>query len=39
MRSQHQAAMSQSVQYMDELENRVYETNQISLQLLKQIRD
>ena len=39
MRSQHQGAMTQSVQYMDELENRVYETNQVSLQLLKQIRD
>ena len=31
--------MTQSVKYMDELENRVYETNQVSLQLLTQIRD
>ena len=31
--------MTQSVQYMEELENRVYETNQVSLNLLTQIRD
>ena len=31
--------MVQSVKYMETLENRVFETNQVSLQLLKQIRD
>lgn len=31
--------MLASVQYMEELENRVYETNQVGLQLLTQIRD
>eukprot|EP00354_Favella_ehrenbergii_P003400 CAMPEP_0170464764 /NCGR_PEP_ID=MMETSP0123-20130129/9359_1 /TAXON_ID=182087 /ORGANISM="Favella ehrenbergii, Strain Fehren 1" /LENGTH=31 /DNA_ID= /DNA_START= /DNA_END= /DNA_ORIENTATION= len=31
--------MTSSVKYMEELENRVYETNQVGLQLLKQIRD
>ena len=39
MRTQHQEIMTQSVQYMEELENRVYETNQVSLNLLTQIRD
>ena len=29
----------QSVKYMEELESRVFETNQVSLSLLKQIRD
>ena len=31
--------MVQSVKYMEELESRVFETNQVSLSLLKQIRD
>lgn len=31
--------MTESIKYMEDLENRVYETNQVSLSLLTQIRD
>ena len=31
--------MLEQTDYMEQLENRVYETNQISLDLLKQIKD
>ena len=39
LRVQHQEQMMQSAAYQDELEQRVYETNQVSLELLKQIKD
>ena len=39
LRVTHQKQMSESVKYMEELENRVYQTNQVGLDLLTQIRD
>ena len=39
LRTELQEELKASVKYQEALENRVYETNQISLRLLEQIRD
>ena len=39
LRTELQDELKASVKYQEALENRVYETNQISLRLLEQIRD
>lgn len=39
LRSTHQKQMAESVKYMEELENRVYQSNQVGLKLLTQVRD